>query len=99
MVDQIENMWSLGVGDPKTAVIGPLSSFDHRAKVENYVAIAKEEGGKILIGGERPTHLEAPFDKGAFFMPTIIDELPYTSLTRSFILHFYRQKNANRKKV
>ncbi len=55
-------------------------SHAHREKVEKYVALAKEEGGEILIGGHRPTHLKPPFDKGAFYMPAVVAGLYYTSL-------------------
>ncbi len=68
------------VGDPNTKGLGPLLSHTHREKVERYVALAKEEGGEILIGGHRSTHLKPPFDKGAFYMPTVVAGLDYTSL-------------------
>jgi len=65
-------------GDPKKSSYGSLSSLTHREKIEGYVALAKEEGGKVLIGGSRPK-LSAPFDKGAFYSPTIIEGLSYKS--------------------
>jgi len=55
-----------------------LISLEHRDKVERYVDIARKDGGKILLGGERPK-LPSPFDKGAFYAPTIIDGLPWNS--------------------
>lgn len=59
--------------DAQGAEMGPLASFPHRDRVERFVAIAKDEGGKILIGGERPQGPQ--FDNGAFYLPTIIDGL------------------------
>jgi acyl-CoA reductase-like NAD-dependent aldehyde dehydrogenase len=59
--------------DAQGAEMGPLASFPHRVRVERLVGIAKDEGGKILVGGERPQGSQ--FDKGAFYLPTIIDGL------------------------
>jgi aminomuconate-semialdehyde/2-hydroxymuconate-6-semialdehyde dehydrogenase len=65
-------------GDPKTSTFGSLVSLEHRDKVEHYVNVARQDGGKILCGGERPK-LDPPFDKGAFYLPTIIAGLSYDS--------------------
>ncbi|MHC4824017.1 MAG: aldehyde dehydrogenase family protein [Planctomycetota bacterium] len=51
--------------------MGSLISFEHREKVASYVALAKEEGGTIVAGGNRV----GP-GQGAFFEPTIITGLP-----------------------
>jgi aminomuconate-semialdehyde/2-hydroxymuconate-6-semialdehyde dehydrogenase len=59
---------------------GSLVSLEHREKVEGYVALAREEGGDILLGGERP-ELEPPLDGGAFFAPTIVAGLAHDSRT------------------
>ncbi|MCH2100606.1 MAG: aldehyde dehydrogenase family protein, partial [Planctomycetes bacterium] len=50
--------------------IGSLISREHRDKVASYVALAREEGGQVLCGGEAvgPTG-------GAFFAPTVITGL------------------------
>ena len=56
---------------------GPLASFGHRERVERYVALARDEGGRILAGSERPEG--ATFDRGAYFRPTIIEGLPNTA--------------------
>ena len=66
------------VGDPATSQIGSLTSLAHRSKIEFYVDLARQEGGRILCGGRRPT-LPAPFDQGAFYLPTIVADLPTTS--------------------
>lgn len=64
---------SMKVGDPKAADtdLGPVSSLQHREKVESYVALARELGGTILCGGDRPV-LPAPFSEGAFVNPCVI---------------------------
>lgn len=56
---------------------GSLTSFGHRDKVEAAVALAREEGGQVLCGGQRPT---TP-SHGAFYEPTVIGGLPPDSRT------------------
>lgn len=67
---------AMKVGDPAApdTKVGALISAQHRDKVEGYVQLAKEEGGTILAGGQRPV-LAAPFEHGYFFQPTVIDGL------------------------
>jgi len=68
----------LKCGDPnEEKSFGSLVSLQHLQKVESYVNLAKSEGATILCGGKRP-ELNAPFNKGAFYEPTIIDGLPYS---------------------
>ncbi|GAB2611525.1 aldehyde dehydrogenase family protein [Streptomyces capparidis] len=61
------------VGDPfdPATVVGPMAGERHLAKVEEYVRIAREEGGRILTGGER---LE--LGGGHYYRPTVIADLP-----------------------
>lgn len=56
--------------DAAGAQIGPMASFSHRDRVEEFIAKGRGEGGEIVLGGERPkaAHLQS----GAFLMPTII---------------------------
>lgn len=56
--------------DPKTKV-GAMIGKEHFDKVNEYIQIAKEEGGNILTGGKRPEGL----DKGYYLEPTIITGL------------------------
>lgn len=49
--------------------LGALVSEAHLQKVEGYVQLAKEEGGKVLLGGNK---LQG---KGYYFTPTIIEGL------------------------
>ncbi|MEC9354285.1 MAG: aldehyde dehydrogenase [Candidatus Thermoplasmatota archaeon] len=65
---------AMSIGDPASCDLGALVSQEHRRKVEGYVALAQEEGGTVLCGGERPT-LEPPFDSGAFLEPAVIEGL------------------------
>ena len=51
--------------------MGSLISFEHREKVESYVRLARDEGGRVLCGGERP---DLP---GAYYPPTVVVGLPH----------------------
>jgi betaine-aldehyde dehydrogenase len=66
----------LVVGDPLDAKtqIGPMVSANQRRRVEEYIDLARREGGRIRVGGDRP---RAP---GWFLSPTIIDTLASDSL-------------------
>ncbi len=70
------------IGDPAQpdTEVGALVSAAHREKVEGYLRLAEEEGGRIVCGGGRPA-LPAPFDAGAFLEPTVIAGLAATSRT------------------
>lgn len=65
----------LRVGPPEdpASQVAPLSSFIHRDKVESMVAMARQDGGKILVGGARPE--DPRLDVGAYFLPTIIGDV------------------------
>ncbi|ANJ07879.1 aldehyde dehydrogenase family protein [Streptomyces parvulus] len=59
----------LGSGlDPATES-GPLSSAEHRAKVESYLEIAQAEGARLVCGGTRPD--DPDLSHGFFLLPTI----------------------------
>ncbi|WP_063050917.1 aldehyde dehydrogenase [Nocardia arthritidis] len=60
--------------DPRT-VCGPLISERQRARVERYVDIARAEGGRIVVGGGRPSRHE----RGFFVEPTLIADVPNSS--------------------
>jgi aminomuconate-semialdehyde/2-hydroxymuconate-6-semialdehyde dehydrogenase len=61
--------------DPE-AKLGAIVSESHMEKILSYIALAKEEGGTVLTGGNR-VHLPAPHDQGYYIEPTIIEGLPY----------------------
>jgi aldehyde dehydrogenase (NAD+) len=58
--------------DPATQM-GPLSSRAQLAKVSAYMACAREEGLRIVAGGDRPDH------PGFFVQPTIYADAPMDS--------------------
>ena len=51
--------------------LGALVSKEHLEKVESYIDIAKNEGGKILFGGNRVS--VKGFEKGYYLQPTVIE--------------------------
>lgn len=82
VLDQlVERTRQIKVAAPDAAVIemGPLASFKHRERVEQFVERARAEGGRVLCGGERPEGAE--FDQGAYYLPTIIDGLGIDALS------------------
>ena len=59
----------LGNGlDPATES-GPLVSEAQRAKIEDFVASARAEGGRLVAGGRRPD--EPDLQAGFFYRPTV----------------------------
>jgi|TARA_R100000479_G_scaffold34767_1_gene15177 aminomuconate-semialdehyde/2-hydroxymuconate-6-semialdehyde dehydrogenase len=71
--DFIEKVSLLKVGDPFNAEtnMGALVSKPHLEKVQSYIKIAEEEGGKILFGGKTVT-IEN-LENGYYLQPTIIE--------------------------
>lgn len=69
----------LKVGDPfnDDSNIGPMASEVQRDRIEHYVKIAKCDGGRITLGGERPRDPE--LQQGAYYLPTIIEGLDHSS--------------------
>ena len=72
----VSEVAKLKVGNPREALtnIGAVVSETHFNKVLNHIDIAKDEGGKILIGGDA-VKLKAPCDGGFFIAPTVIEGL------------------------
>ncbi len=64
------------VGDPtnKETLMGPQVSSEQLDRIKSYVDIAKNEGATVLAGG-CPPQLDADFQKGFFFQPTIFTEV------------------------
>lgn len=68
------------LGDPRdpATVIGPMAGDQHRKKVEEYVALARQEGGQVVTGGQRP-ELGGDLADGFYYAPTVITGLPADS--------------------
>jgi aminomuconate-semialdehyde/2-hydroxymuconate-6-semialdehyde dehydrogenase len=71
--DFVQKVSELKVGNPASidTNIGALVSKQHLEKVKSYIDIAKEEGGKILFGGETVTVTDS--ENGYYLQPTIIE--------------------------
>jgi 5-carboxymethyl-2-hydroxymuconic-semialdehyde dehydrogenase len=59
--------------DPRTE-LGPLIHPEHHARVSGYVQSARDQGARILAGGERPEGLE----RGNFLEATVIGDVDET---------------------
>jgi len=72
----VDKVKALRVGDPGRADtdIGALVSDGHMRKVLGHIELAKEEGGRVLCGGERVI-LEGPLREGWYLAPTVIEGL------------------------
>ncbi|MFC8917166.1 aldehyde dehydrogenase family protein [Streptomyces sp. NPDC057116] len=59
----------LTVGDPADpgTVVGPVISAAHRDRVEGYVELGREEGARVVVGGERPA-----LDRGFYVAPALL---------------------------
>jgi aminomuconate-semialdehyde/2-hydroxymuconate-6-semialdehyde dehydrogenase len=70
------------VGDPKEAStqIGAVVSKAHYEKILKHIDIAKDEGGKILIGGA-PYPMKGRCANGYFIAPTVIEGLKESCMT------------------
>lgn len=60
---------TIKIGDPLSddTELGPVAFAEQRDKIEQYVRLGREEGGKVLHGGERP-ELDL---EGYFYSPTV----------------------------
>ena len=80
--DFAERVQNLKIGDPldDSTNIGAVVSQDHMNKILSYIKLAGEEGGKIVVGGNRfkPNGRCA---NGYFVKPTIIENLPHDCRT------------------
>ncbi len=68
------------VGDPldKSTHVGSLAHVSRLAIMQKFVEAAKQGGGKILCGGEQLKG--GIYDKGCFFAPTVIVDLPENNI-------------------
>jgi aminomuconate-semialdehyde/2-hydroxymuconate-6-semialdehyde dehydrogenase len=71
----VEAVNKLKTGNPyeEDTKTGAIVSLQHYDKVLSYIALAKEEGGRILTGGQA-IHPQG-FEKGWYIQPTLIEGL------------------------
>lgn len=68
----VEKAKRIKVGNPfdKEVHMGAVISESHEKVIDDYVKIAIEEGGEIILGGKRPEGSE--YENGHWYLPTII---------------------------
>ncbi|MEC4814950.1 MAG: aldehyde dehydrogenase family protein [Scytonema sp. PMC 1069.18] len=71
MLKERTSQLRLGAGTDPNIDIGPIINEKQLQRVSKYLDIAREEGAKVLMGGEILT--EGEFKNGYFFQPTILD--------------------------
>ncbi len=73
----VEGAKNLKPGDPfeGDTRFGALVSHDHRDKVAGYVERAVGDGARVLAGGSRPESLPDRVKHGAFYLPTVLDNV------------------------
>lgn len=66
----------VGPPDQRESFLGALISSEHLEKVQGYVKLATEEGGRILCGGSHAVDtLNEEHKKGYYMHPTVIEGL------------------------
>ncbi|MGT2569254.1 betaine-aldehyde dehydrogenase [Acinetobacter ursingii] len=67
----VERVQRIRIGDPLVmdTNFGPLTSFPHMEKVLSYIESGKQQGAKLLIGGERAT--DSSLANGAYVLPAV----------------------------
>ena len=86
--DLVSRVSALKVGDPLEADtdIGAIVSKQHFDKILSYIALAQQEGGTVLTGGNSvdltaETQRRNPQLNGWFIEPTVIEGLPHDCRT------------------
>jgi aminomuconate-semialdehyde/2-hydroxymuconate-6-semialdehyde dehydrogenase len=78
----VEKTKALKVGPPMedSSRLGAIVSKQHYEKILSYIELAKQEGGKILCGGNAIKLTDEQKD-GWYIEPTVIEGLPYNCRT------------------
>jgi acyl-CoA reductase-like NAD-dependent aldehyde dehydrogenase len=76
LVEVVNGLRMGDIMDPRTQ-LGSLISREHLEEVDGYVKDALKMGARLLCGGER--YKEPPCDKGNWYRPTILDNVPENS--------------------
>jgi aminomuconate-semialdehyde/2-hydroxymuconate-6-semialdehyde dehydrogenase len=80
--DFVEKVSRLIIGDPlnEATNIGAVVSKQHLEKVLSYIDLAKEEGGRVLLGGKQ-AQIPGDCENGWFIEPTVIENLAFDCRT------------------
>ena len=69
-IEKIKKL-KIGNGMEDGVNLGPLTTEKRLSEVEDLVEITKKEGGKVLLGGKRPSG----FNKGYYYEPTVFESI------------------------
>ncbi|CAI5755667.1 unnamed protein product [Candida verbasci] len=73
LVDHVKSKYKQGLMFDKDCIVGPQVSKMQHDKILKYLDIGKQEGAKVLLGGEKNT--EGELSKGFFIKPTIFADV------------------------
>ena len=70
----LQRVQRIRLGDPQDEQtnFGPLVSFAHMERVLGYIETGRQQGARLLIGGERVT--EGAYANGAYVAPTVFSD-------------------------
>ncbi|WNL37405.1 betaine-aldehyde dehydrogenase [Halomonas sp. PAMB 3232] len=70
----VERVRRIRAGDPLDPAVnfGPLVSFEHQSKVLSYIALGKQEGARVLVGGDE--WIKGEYARGAWAAPTVFTD-------------------------
>lgn len=70
----VERVTRIRAGDPLDPEVnfGPLVSFEHQARVLSYIELGKQEGARLLVGGDRWD--QGDWGNGAWAAPTVFTD-------------------------
>ncbi|OIK10179.1 carnitine dehydratase [Bacillus sp. MUM 116] len=73
----VDRVSQIKIGDPlkDETEMGPVATQAQLERIEKYVSIGLEEGGKLIYGGKKPEYL----GKGWYFEPTIFEHANHQS--------------------
>jgi aldehyde dehydrogenase (NAD+) len=63
----------LGSGLDENTDVGPVINETQLRRIHEYTAVGRDEGAKVLVGGEIAT--EGELSRGFFYRPTILDDV------------------------
>jgi malonate-semialdehyde dehydrogenase (acetylating)/methylmalonate-semialdehyde dehydrogenase len=64
----------VGCGLDEGVQVGPVITRESQARIEALIAQGRQEGGKVLVGGDRAS--VPGYEKGNFVQPTVLDNVP-----------------------
>lgn len=81
LLDVMEKRLVVGPTDAPNTTVGPVISQPQMSTVLDFIAAARDEGGRIIVGGRRRT--DTPLEAGYFIDPTVIEVEPSMGLWRN----------------